>query len=281
MKEKATPKTRPLIVAMFNAGGSSGKSTTDAHLVSPKLHAKRVQVEEADAEGKPVNPGVGKYEMWVTLADFEDAVVALKKNGESNVVLDIGASSTGAGITEVLARYPRTLQAIDYWIVPVKPTVHSQNGAATSVGFLDSIQVPANRIILIPNDVVPTRRRDTTWHDVYANTYALRDAGVFVSDEPIWHHEIIGEFGKLGREGLQVPETVWSLVHNQSYEGVEQLLRAAQDAKDEAAEDRWAQRLTDYEACEQIVKNFELVWAKLPIAKALQAQPTTAQPATV
>lgn len=264
--------TEQIIAGIVNVAGGSGKSTCDWQWVSKKLNAKRIAVEE-------INGGVGHYDLSVSAAEFEDAVAALRKNRKDNIVIDIGASTAGAGMKDILASYPRLLGNIDWWFVPVTAKEHSIDGARKTVVILRELGVPKEKILVIPNDVQPSKvpGKPLKWREDFASVYEMRERGVFVPDTPLFHHAIVAQWQKKEyNHGFELTDSVYSIAA--TYDQVEQELFAAQDAGDEALEHAKARRLVACEACEAVIKNFDRTWDELPIAEALQAP---AQPAAV
>jgi hypothetical protein len=250
-----------MLIAEMSVAGGVGKSTLDKNWLSAILGARRAAVEE-------INRGDGTPDLKVTLAEFEDLVVLLKKNEHEHVVIDIGASSTANGLQHVLARYKRTLASVDFWVIPVIGNEHALDGAIQAVRILrEQLAVPASRIVVIPNRVSPGTTPQNLVRQ-FGPVYALRKIGVFVSDVPVFEHQIFEHLKDQTRDGKD--ETVYSVAGDTR--DFRALKKAAREARDERALDDLADREVKVEAAEFAVENLNAVWAATPMANALAAK---------
>lgn len=248
-----------ICVAVINLAGGSGKSTLEKHLISSKLKSRRAAVEE-------VNAGDGTPDLKVGVGDIETLVVLLKKNEDRHVSIDFGASS-GAALQHVLARYKRTVMAIDFWVIPVLSTEHSMDGAVKAVKLLRELGVDAQRIVVIPNRVEPGTST-TKLKGRFAPVYELRQIGVYVSEVPVFDHEVFESLKNQVRD--DVDETVYTVAMDAR--DFRSLKRAARAAGDELALDSLAEREAQIEAAEFAVENLDAVWSASPLAAALAAE---------
>ncbi|MES2999476.1 MAG: hypothetical protein V4787_02190 [Pseudomonadota bacterium] len=246
-------------VAVSNMAGGSGKSMLVKQLLVPNLRAWRAAVED-------VNSGDGTPDFQVGLSDFEDLVVLHKKTVDQSMVVDIGASA-GTALQHVLARYKRTVNAFDFWVVPVMANEHSMDGALKSVKLLRELAVPAQRILVLPNRIAPGTSPEKLKSRL-APVYALRKIGVYVSEVAVLEHQVFETLKNKTLEGRD--ETVYSVAADSR--DFRALKRAARSTGDEAALDALAEREAVIEAAEFAVENLDVVWAASPLAAAIAVE---------
>jgi hypothetical protein len=129
---------------VVNTSGNVGKTTLAKHLIAAfQKGATVVSVESVNAE----SAGDGNV-TEIGASRFRDIYFALKST--ENIVVDVGASNIEPFMEEV-ARFRSTLPEFDLVVVPVIPTEKQGTDTITTISWLLSLKVPANKIRVVFN----------------------------------------------------------------------------------------------------------------------------------
>lgn len=159
-------------VVVINYAGGAGKSTLTKHLFVPQMNAKRIDIET-------VNTGDGKSDVTIAAKKFSILAGEMEMADENtNFVIDIGTSNAEAMLAN-FAMLEDTRDSIDYWVIPVGPNEKSRLDSINTFKRLRNIDVPADKIVLILNQIVDVDEVE----DVYQNIFLLRKLGAHVSTQ--------------------------------------------------------------------------------------------------
>ena len=129
---------------VVNLSGNVGKTTLAKHLIAAfQKGAAVVSVESINAEssgdGNVTEIGASRFrEIYRALMSTDD------------IIVDVGASNIEAFMEEV-ARFRSTLPEFDLFVVPVIPTEKQETDTITTITWLLSCKVPANKIRIVFN----------------------------------------------------------------------------------------------------------------------------------
>lgn len=177
---------------VINFSGNVGKSTISRYLIAPRLDDCQVVSVESinDNEHETEN------QRGSALGAIIDEVVMV----HDNVILDVG-SSNAETVVSLLSKYSGAHDEFDLFVVPVIAKPKVVNDTVSTVQALKDMGVPANKIVLILNQVdVET--------DIKYEFGRLRELdGVFLSYDPemvIPMHDFFTRIAGTGFDFLEV-----------------------------------------------------------------------------
>ena len=132
-------------IVVISKAGKAGKSTLSKQLVVPMLNAKWIEIETINEKGTGATVTIAGRKM--------DTIASFVESNQTNVVLDVGVSNYQLFIKE-LSQLEETVNAIDYWIIPVQSDrAFVAEGISTAKDLDEQLGVDASRIVFIANNV--------------------------------------------------------------------------------------------------------------------------------
>jgi hypothetical protein len=133
---------------VINTSGNVGKTTIAKHVIASFQNDAPVLCVETQ-NAKP--SGVGNVTS-IGASRFHDIFRALMS--ADDIVIDVGSSECQEFMAEV-ARFRSTLPEFDLFVVPVIPTEKQQTDTISTIAWLLSLKVPANKIRVVFNLYAP------------------------------------------------------------------------------------------------------------------------------
>lgn len=145
-------------VAVINFSGNVGKTTVARHLLSPRLkNAEVISVESINSDGTEDDAIRGKQ-----FGDLLNALALI-----DNAVIDIGASN----VEDFLGRmkqYRGSHEDIDFFVVPTVPARKQQRDTIGTISELTEMGIPAEKILLVMNQVEPEDEVTDVFEGIFA-----------------------------------------------------------------------------------------------------------------
>lgn len=136
-------------IAILSFNGSTGKTLIATHLFLPRMGEDTTFFAVETINLSAADLGVKKVE---TLAgrNFGELVEMLVL--EDNAIVDIGASNIEAFFSE-MSRFDGAIEEFDKYVVPATPEVKSWKEAIKTISALETMGVPPEKIVLLPNRI--------------------------------------------------------------------------------------------------------------------------------
>jgi hypothetical protein len=231
--------------AFTNASGNTGKTTLAKHLGAPLLGARRVQIED-------LNAADGSADIEIASKRFKELAAELAVADDEAFVIDIGASTFQA-VTEHFAWLDGIRELIDYWVIPVVPSVKVKKDSIATAKTLVEIGVPPERIVMLLNNVTEPEEA----HAEFAQIFALRNLGMTVCEQAVLANELFDEL-------KDSTETIFDLAADETdFTALKAAARAADDA-DELR--RIGKRMVQIMAAKATAKNLRAVFDAMPFS---------------
>lgn len=241
-------------IAVINFSGNTGKTTLTKNLLVPLIPgAKRISIED-------VNEGDGAVDLQIGANRFRNLAAELNvADDDQHIVMDIGAS-TGKAMVAELGALRTTRRIFDFWIVPVVPSEKERRDTLNTVKALLEIKVPADRIVVIANNLSDPEMFSVDFAQLAA---AAGELGFVLCPQGILQHKVFDQI-----KGWD--ESVFDVVAKYS----EDYLRAERKAAkgDEAKLEYVGQLMVIRDAAEEACEQLRDVFAVTPMGQELAVE---------
>jgi len=236
-------------VAIINFSGNTGKSTLTKNFLVPQIpNCKRISIED-------LNEGDGKSEIDIGANMFRQVATELNvADDECNFAIDIGASAAKAMLAH-FATLRTTRDDIDFWVVPVTPSIKQRADTINTVKALISIGVDPIKIIVIANNIVDTALFNGDFSMIQV---AAKDLGFNMCSQAVLSNEVFEMTKGDVRSIFEISADATDLkALRKEYKGDPKKL------------DALGRRMVIRDCAEDACENLRTVFAATPIATAL------------
>lgn len=132
-------------ITVISKAGKAGKSTISKQLIAPMLNAQWIEIETFNEKGTGSAMTVSGKKI--------DSIAEAIGTANAHIAMDVGISNYDMFMKE-LAQLDSTVEAIDFWVIPLQPVpAFIVEGLSTAKDLVEKLGVETDRIVFIANSV--------------------------------------------------------------------------------------------------------------------------------